>query len=136
MPWLFLAIVLMLASAICALLYLDAVGKISGWIGLHEYEGLLPMLRWRARLWSGLAIILPFLTALILGLGKGAEQKHAENSRTGVITDPDVSHEWTIVTAILAYLLRVVVSALASLAFVAMFVLVVSLLEKLGVQVR
>ena len=133
-PWLSLAIVLMFASAICTLLYLDAVGKISAWIGLHEYEGFLPSLQWHARLWSGLAVIFPFFAALILGLGKGAGLRHIESNRTGVITDPEVSHEWTAVTAILAYLLRVAISAFASLIFVAMFVFVVFLLEKLGIR--
>ena len=134
LPWLLLAIVLMFASAICALLYLDAVGKISGWIGLHEYEGFVPRLQWHAALWSGLAVIFPFLAAFLLGLGKGAGSRQAETSRPSVITGPDVSHEWTAVTAILAYLLRVAVSALASLAFTVVFILVVSLLENVGVR--
>jgi len=37
-----------------------------------------------------------------------------------------------LVNAILTYLLRVAISALASLAFMVMFILVVVLLEKLG----
>ena len=134
LPWLLLAIVLMFASAICALLYLDAVGKISGWIGLHEYECFVPRLQWYAGLWPGLAVIFPFLAAFLLGLGKGAGPRHAETSRPSVITAPDASHEWTAVTAILAYLLRVAVSALASLAFTVVFILVVSLLENVGVR--
>jgi len=40
LPWLTLAIALMFASAICGLLYMDAVGKISAWIGLPQYEVL------------------------------------------------------------------------------------------------
>ena len=131
--WLLLAIALMFASAICALLYLGAVGRISGWIGLHEYEGFVPRLQWYARLWLGLAVVFPFLAALILGLGRGPGPRHAEASRTSILTGPEVSHEWAAVTATLAYLLRVAVSALASVAFMAAFILVVLLLEKLGV---
>ena len=134
LPWLLLAIVLVFVSAICALLYLDAVAKISGWIGLHEYKGFVPRLQLYARLWLGLAVIFPFLAALILGLGRGAGPRHAETSRASIITDPEGSHERTAVTPILAYLLRVAVSALASLAFIVVFILVVSLLEKLGVR--
>ena len=54
-------------------LYMDAVGKISGWTGVHgsEYEGQIPRLQWYVGLWSGLALIFPFLAALLLGLGKG-----------------------------------------------------------------
>jgi hypothetical protein len=136
LPWLLMAVVLMFASAICGLLYMDAVGKISGWIGVPgpEYEGQVPRLQWYAGLWSGLALIFPFLAALLLGLGKGAGPSHAETSRTRVITGPEVSHEWTAVTATLTYLLRVAISALASLAFMVVFILVVVLLEKLGVR--
>jgi hypothetical protein len=135
LPWLILAIALMFGSAICSLLYMDAVGKISGWIGVPgpEYEGQVPRLRWYAGLWSGLALIFPFLAALLLGLGKGAGPSRAEASRSSVITCPEVSHEWTAVTAILAYLLRVAISALASLAFIVVYIFVVVLLEKVGV---
>ena len=133
-PWVVLATVLMFASAICALFYLDAVGKISGWIGVPEYEAYVPHLQRRAGLWSGLAVLLPFVAALLLGLGKRAEPGHAGTNRTRIIGDPKVSHEWSAVTAILTYLLRLAVSALGSLAFVVAFVLVVSLLEKLGMR--
>ncbi len=134
LPWLILAIALMLASAVCCLLYMDAVGKISGWIGLPEYEGYVPRLQRHATLWSGLAVVFPFVAALLLALGKGAGRIHAETSRASVITGPEVSHEWTAVTAILTYLRRVALSALASLTFTVVFILVVSLLEKLGVR--
>jgi len=136
LPWLILAVVLMFASAICGLLYMDAVGKISGWIGVPglEFEGKVSRLQWYAGLWSGLALIFPFLAALLLGLGKGTRPSHAETSRTSVITSPEVSDEWTAVTAIFTYLLRVALSALASLAFMVLFILVVVLLEKLGVR--
>jgi hypothetical protein len=133
LPWLLLAVVLMFGSASCALLYLDTMGRISGWIGLHEYEGFVPRLQWYARLWSALAVIFPFLAAFLLGFGKGAGSRRPEISRSSVITAPDVSHEWAAVTAILAYLLRVAVSAFASLAFIAVFILVVALLRKMGV---
>lgn len=109
-------------------------GKISGWIGLPEYEGYVPSLQRRGTLWSGLAVIFPFLAAFLLGLGKGAGQNQAESSHASVITAPEVSHEWTVVTAILAYLLRVAISLLASLTFAAALIVVVSLLEKLGVR--
>jgi|SRR6267142_1317239 len=134
LPWFVLALALMFASAMCGLLYLDAAGKISGWIGLHEYEVFVPRLQWQARLWIGLAVTFPFLAALMLGLGKGEGQDILETTRRTTITAPELSQEWTAVTAILEYLLRLAVSALGSLAFALAFVLVVSLLEKLGVR--
>ena len=134
LPWLILAIALMFGSAICGLLYMDAVGKISGWIGLPEYEGYLPRLQWHASLYVGLAVLFPFLAALLLGLGKGAVPRHEATSQTRIITAPEVSNEWTMVTPVLAYLLRVAVSAFASLVFIVVFVLVVVLLQKLGLH--
>jgi hypothetical protein len=120
LPWLILAIALMFGSAICGLLYMDAVGKISAWIGRPEYEGYIPRLRWHAGLWSGLAVSFPFLAALLLGR-KGAGPHQAKTSRTLVITAPEVSHEWSVATTALAYLLRVAVSAVASLGFMVLF---------------
>jgi hypothetical protein len=132
--WLIPAIALMFASAISFLLYVDAVGKISAWIGLPEFESYVPRLQRHAMLWSGLAVIFPFLAALLLGLGKGPGPSRAENVRTSVITSPEVSHEWTVATAVLAYLLRVAISALGALALTAAFICVVFLLQKLGVR--
>ena len=116
------------------LLYLDAVGKISGWIDLHEYEVLVPRLQSQARLWIGLAVTFPFLAALLLGRGKAEGQDIQETTRRTIITTHEVPQGWTAVTAILEYLLRVAVSALGSVAFAVAFVLVLSLLEKLGVR--
>jgi hypothetical protein len=131
--WLILAIALMFASAICGLLYMDAVGKISGWIGLPQYEGYVPRLQWYAGLWSGLAIVFPFLAALLLGLAKdtGPGQSQVDHP-----TERVVSQEWTLATAALKYLLRVAISALASVALMAVLILAVLILEKLGVRAR
>src|SRR5689334_20385325 len=131
LPWLILAIALMVGSTICGLLYMDALGKIGNWTGLPEYQGYIPKLRWYAGLWSALAVSFPFLAAFLLGLGKGAGPRQAETSRTSVITAPEVSQEWSVATAVLAYLLRVAISAVASFAFIVVFILAVVLLQKL-----
>jgi hypothetical protein len=136
LPWVILAIVLMAASAVCGFLYFDAVGKISGWIGLPQYEGYIPSVQRYATLWSSLALALPFLAALLLGLGREAGQHRAEISGTSTIRSAEVSHEWTSATGALMYLLRVAASALGSLGFMIVTLLVVSLLEKLGVLAR
>jgi hypothetical protein len=127
LPWLILAFGLTLASALCGLLYISNVGTVSGWIGLPGYEVYVPRLQRSAGLWSGLAVILPFAAALLLGLGKGGGTSQAETSRTNVITNPELSHEWTAATAVVTYLLRVAISALASLAFMVAYFLVVVL---------
>ena len=80
-----------------------------------------------------IAVSFPFLAALLLGLGKGAELNQSKTTSTPVITAPEICHEWSVATTALAYLLRVAISALASVAFMAAFILVVLLLEKPGV---
>lgn len=127
---------MMLASAICGLLYMDAVGKISGWIGLPQYEGHVPRLQWYAGLWSGLAVLFPFLAALLLGLVKDTGPRQSQIDHSTVFTETMVSQEWTLATVALKYLFRVAISALASVALMAVFILAVLMLEKLGVRAR
>ena len=136
LPWLILAIAMMLASAICGLLYMDAVGKISGWIGLPQYEGYVPRLQWYAGLWSVLALLFPFLAALLLGFVKDTGPRRSQAGHATVITETAVSQEWTLATAALKYLLRVAISVLASVALMVVFILAVLMLEKLGVRAR
>jgi hypothetical protein len=136
LPWLILAIAMMLASAICGLLYMDAVGKISGWIGLPQHEGYVPRLQWYAGLWSVLALLCPFLAALLLGFVKDTGPHRSQAGHPTVITETAVSQEWTLATAALKYLLRVAISVLASVALMVVFILAVLMLEKLGVRAR
>jgi len=136
LPWLILAIAMMLASAICGLLYMDAVGKISGWIGLPQYEGYVPRFQWYAGLWSGFAVLFPFLAALLLGLLKDTGPRQSQIDHSTVFPETVVSQEWTLATAALKYLLRVAISALASVALMAVFIMAVLMFEKLGVRAR
>ena len=64
------ALALMFGASCFAMLWMDAVGKISGWTGLPQYESKIPELRWQATLWEVLAIALLFMAAFALGLGK------------------------------------------------------------------
>jgi len=132
--YLILAIALMFASAICGFLYMDSVSKISGWIGLPLYEGYLPRVRWQADLSFGLAVLFPFFAALLLGFVKDTEPIDSQAGRPTVITDPEVSHELTLATAALKYLIRVAISVLASVALMAVFVLAVLTLKKMGLR--
>jgi hypothetical protein len=134
LSWLILAIALMVTSAICNLLYMDTVGKISGWFGLPGYENYVPNLQGRAMLWSSLAVMFPFLAALLLGFGRATGPSNAGASIRGVISSSEVSRGRTAVTAVFAYLFRVAISALASLAFTVVFIVIVALLERLGVR--
>jgi hypothetical protein len=136
LPWLILAIAMMLASAICGLLYMDAVGKISGWIGLPQYEGYVPRLQWYAGLWSVLAVLFPFLAALLLGFVRDTGPRQSQSDHPTILAETAVSQEWTLATAALKYLLRVAISGFASVTLMVVLILVVFTLEKLGVWAR
>jgi len=64
------AIAMMFGSALFALLWMSVVARVSGWIGLPQYESQIPDLQWYGRLWESLTIALLFSAAFVLGLGK------------------------------------------------------------------
>jgi hypothetical protein len=113
---------------------MDAVGRISGWPGLPKYEAQIPRLQRDAGLWSTLAMILPFLAALLLGFGKEGAKKAGSSNQGSVLTSSGGFYEWT--AGIGVYLLRVGISALGAVGFIIAAILVVSLLEKLGMRGR
>jgi hypothetical protein len=115
--WLLLALALMFTSAVFGLLYIDAVGRISGWMGLPEYETYIPRLQSHARINLTLALIFPFLAAGFLGLSKRAETRHVKTTPSRAIILPEVSHEWSAGTTVLTYLIWLAISMIGSLAF-------------------
>ena len=64
------AIAMMFGAACFAGLWMNAIGKVSGWIGLPQYEGQIPKLQWYGTLWQSFTIALLFIAAFVLGLGK------------------------------------------------------------------
>jgi hypothetical protein len=64
------ALVMMFGSACFAGLWMNAVGRVSGWMGLPQYESQIPKLRSYGTLWESLTIALLFIAAFFLGLGK------------------------------------------------------------------
>lgn len=114
---------------------MDAVGKISGWIGLPKYEAQIPRLQRLAALWSSLTLILPFLAASLLPFGKDLGPNHPENNRgTTIVSYPEVSPESSAATAFITYLLRLAISVLGAVGFLIVFILVVLLVQKLGMR--
>jgi hypothetical protein len=71
----------MFASACCFVLWLDVVGRVSGWIVLPPHEAQIPRLQWYGGLWLSLAIILPFLAAVLLGFSKKEQPSYADSTR-------------------------------------------------------
>ena len=76
-----IALSLMLSASCFAALWMDAVGRVSGWTGLPQYESKIPELRWYGTLWESLAVGFIFIAAFVLGLGKR-------------VTTNDVSPTW------------------------------------------
>jgi hypothetical protein len=64
------AIAMMFGSACFIGLWMNVVGRVSGWTGLPQYESQIPKLEWYGTLWESLAIALLFAAAFVLGLGK------------------------------------------------------------------
>jgi hypothetical protein len=86
LPRVLFALASMLSSAYCFFGWMSAVGRISGWIGLPQYEPQIPRLETQARLWSALAIALPFIAALVLTLDKTASDKQPRGDAPTSIT--------------------------------------------------
>ena len=70
----------------------SAVGRISRWIGLPKYEAEIPKLQTQAEVCSGLAIALPFIAALLLGLGVPRSASSADSS---MLSYPVESPRWS-----------------------------------------
>ena len=68
--WFLLSGVVMLASAYSIGCWLGTVGAISGWIGLPQHELEIPRLQAQARFWAASALILPFVGAMFVWLGR------------------------------------------------------------------
>jgi hypothetical protein len=68
--WLVLSFAAMFFAACAVFGWLGAVGRISGWTGLAQYQGQIPKQRVQAEVWLTLAMALPFLGALFLWLGR------------------------------------------------------------------
>jgi hypothetical protein len=64
------AVALVIGAGCSASLWMDAMGKVSGWTGLPQYQDEIPKLRMFAMVWGPLSIALISIAAFVLGLGK------------------------------------------------------------------
>jgi len=128
-PWFLLALALMFTSAYSATRWLGVVGAISGWIGLPQYADQIPKLSMEARWWGGLALALPFVAALVLGLCA----RHSPSSdRSATLSYPPEPRRWTLPME--RYLVRLATSVLGTVAFIFCLLLIGFLLLKLGIH--
>jgi|SRR5215470_15299160 len=70
LAWSLISAAAMFVSAYSVFRWLGAVGTISGWIGLPQYEAEIPRLRVQAEVWKTLALTVPFLGAVFVWLGR------------------------------------------------------------------
>jgi hypothetical protein len=113
---------------------MGAVGSISGWIGLPQYAPQIPRLEIQARIWSGLAITLPFVAALLLGVGRKAPGvQHSTDSATSLTYRAEsVTEKW--LAPVVQYLGQLVFSLTETMGFVIGLFLLGLLLHKLGIR--
>ena len=133
LPRVLLALAFMLSSAYCFFGWMSAAGRISGWIGLPQYEPQIPRLETQARLWSALAIALPFVAALVLTFGKTASDKQPRGDAPTSLTYRGESPAEKKLAPVLRYLGYLAVSLLGTLGFVGVLFLLGLLLHKYGV---
>jgi len=132
LPWLLPALACMLASAYCFFLWMSAVGRISGWIGLPQYAPQIPRLESQAGLWSALVIALPFVAALLLSFGKRASDRQPRADAPISLTYPADPPLDKSLAPILQYLAHFAASVLGTLGFVVVLFLLGLLLHKIG----
>ncbi len=134
LPWLFLALASMLSSAYCFFGWMGAVGRISGWIGLPEYEPRIPRLEIQANVWSALAIALPFVAALLLSVGKRAAGVQRGTDSPASLSYPaqPATEKW--LAPIVQYLGQLLISLIGTLGFVVGLFLLGLFLHKLGIR--
>src|ERR1700687_1415095 len=123
---------MMFASSYSIGRLLAAIAMISAWTGLPQHAAELPRIQANAERWELLAIILPFLAALVLGIGTSSTGASPDNPQTSSLTYPVESQaeKWTAPLA--RYVTRLVISMLGTLGFLLSFLLIHFVLDKLG----
>jgi hypothetical protein len=127
-----LSIAAMLVSAYSVFGWMSAVGRISGWRGLPQYEPQIPGLENWATIWATLAIALPFIAALLLSFGRRASsvQPPLDSPTSLMYPTESVAEKWF--TPIVRYLGQLAISLLGTFGFVVGLFLLALLLHKLG----
>jgi mannose/fructose/N-acetylgalactosamine-specific phosphotransferase system component IIC len=106
----------MFGSAYSCLLWMDAVGKVSGLTGLPQYADQIPRLQSDGALCFSLMLALPVIAAFLLGVEKAAPGNKLESL-----------DDW--VVPMLNYAGRLLVRALGAIAFVVVVQMVTLILK-------
>jgi hypothetical protein len=111
-----------------------AIASVSTLTGVPEYAREIPRIQAAAAGWEKLAIVLPFLAALVLGFGKTSSADSTGRERAASLTYPAESQaeKWT--APIVRYFTRLVISVIGTLGFVFCLFLLGLLFFKLGIR--
>jgi hypothetical protein len=132
-PVVLVALALMFAAAYSIARLFAAIASVSALTGVPEYAREIPRIQAAAATWEKLAIVLPFLAALVLGFGKTTSAA-IESERAVSLTYPAGSQtkKWT--APIVRYSKRLVISIMGTLGFAFCLFLLGLLLFKLGIR--
>lgn len=130
MPWLLLALASMFTSAYSVFRLMGVVASISWRTGPDKQ--IIPELQKEGDMWLWLALVLPFLAALLLGMGKKEMPTHVEASNTASLAYPPGSRGS--LAPIARYGARLAISLLGTLGFALCLFLVGLALHKLGIH--
>jgi len=112
-----------------------AVASVGALTGVPEYAREIPRIQAEAVWWETLAIVLPFVAALVLGLGKTSSAGSAGSGSTAFLTYPTESEaeKWT--APIVRYFTRLVISLLGTFGFLLCLLLIGFVFYKLRIHV-
>jgi len=133
-PWLLVALALMFIAAYSIARLFAAIASVSTLTRVPEYAREIPRIQAAAAGWEELAIVLPFLAALVLGFGKTSSADSTGSERAASLTYPAESQaeKWT--APIVRYFTRLVISVIGTLGFVFCLFLLGLLFFKLGIR--
>jgi hypothetical protein len=133
-PWLVVALALMFTSAYSIARLFAAIASVSALTGVQEYARQIPGIQAAAAGWEKLAVVLPFLAALVLGFGKTSLADSTGSERAASLTylAESQAEKWT--TPIARYFTRLAISVLGTIGFVFCLFLLGLLLCKIGIH--
>jgi hypothetical protein len=133
-PRLLVASALMFTSAYSIARLFAAIGSVSALAGVPEYAREIPRIQAAAAGWEKLAILLPFLAALVLSFGKASSVGSTRSGSRTSLTYPAESRaeKWT--APIVRYFTRLVISILGTLGFLFCLLLIGFVLYKLRIH--
>jgi hypothetical protein len=134
-PWLVGALALMFGSAYSIFKSYAIRAAMGGVIGLPQYAARIPGFAAEAMWWGRLGAALPFVAALLLGIGRDrvdGKVDRVDPTRQTAFTYSAESRKW--LAPVVSYLFRLAISVLGALGFIVLLLLGLFVLYKLGIH--